>query len=273
MNPEGTALVTGASRGIGRATALELARRGFDVVATMRDPAAGAALSAEGASLDGGTLTVAALDVLKPETIEIPSNLRVLVNNAGVETEYLSVEDSDLDGWRRVFETNVFGLVEVTRRALPALRENGGGVICNVTTSSLLFPMPFYSVYRASKAAVAALGESLRSEVAGHGIRVLEIMPGPIDTEMLAASDRLPESAKNEAYRALAERVHEQRKGVGAMITPAANAAQAIAEAILDDASPLRVGCDPLSVGALAARGETPEEEFLKAFVDAYRDV
>lgn len=280
MKAEGTALITGASRGIGRATALELARRGFDVVATMRDPAAGEGLADEAAALTGksrepgkagGTFQVRRLDVLEPDTIDIPSDLRVLVNNAGVETEYLAVEDADIAAWRHVFETNVFGLIEVTRRALPVLRANGGGVVCNVTSSSLLFPMPFYSVYRASKAAVASMGESLRTEVAGHGIRVVEIMPGPIDTDMLAHSNRLPESAKNDAYRTLAEKVQEQRKGVDAMTTPTAKAAEAIANAILDDDSPLKVGCDPLSVGSLDAWRQTTEEEFMRGFIETYK--
>lgn len=271
MKAEGTALVTGASRGIGRATALELARRGFDVVASMRDPAAGGGLEDEASGVGGGVLQIVALDVLKPETVVIPGDLKVLVNNAGVETEYLAVEDADLDAWRRVFDTNVFGLVDVTRRALPTLRNNGGGVVCNVTSSSLLYPMPFYSVYRASKAAVAALGESLRSEVIGHGIRVVEIMPGPIDTDMLANSNRLPESAKNDAYRALAQTVRDQRSGVEDMTTPTAQAAEAIADAILDDEAPLKIGCDPLSIGSLDAWRQTTEEEFMRGFLRAYK--
>ncbi len=80
MEPRGTALVTGASRGLGRATALELSRRGFDVVATMRDPGAAGDLESHA----GGRLRVARLDVEDPATIDLPAGLRVLVNNAGV---------------------------------------------------------------------------------------------------------------------------------------------------------------------------------------------
>ena len=172
MEASGIALITGASRGIGRAVALEMAQRGFEVVATMRDPGAGLSLTEEARKL-GGLLRVDRLDVERPETIRIPDGLRVLVNNAGVEGEYLPVEESPLDLWRRIFETNVFGLVEVTRRAIPTLRASGGGVICNVTSSSLLFPMQLYAAYRASKAAVAALGESLRAELASFGILIV----------------------------------------------------------------------------------------------------
>src|SRR5262245_36809121 len=178
MEPQGTALVTGASRGIGRATALELSARGFDVIATMRDPDVGADLVAEG-------LRVERLDVTNPDGFTMPTDLRVLVNNAGVEAPHPSFERTPMETWRDMFETNVLGLIDVTRRAIPVLRATGGGVLCNVTSSSLFAPVPFYAPYRASKAAVSVLGESLRTELAPFGIRVLEIMPGPIDTEML----------------------------------------------------------------------------------------
>src|SRR5207249_380734 len=122
----GIAVVTGASRGIGRAVAVELAARGFEVLATMRDPAAGAALPAE-AEAAGGRLRVARLDVTDPDSIDLPEGLRVLVNNAGVEVDHLPFEATPLSRWREMFETNVFGLIETTRRAIPRLRRSGGG--------------------------------------------------------------------------------------------------------------------------------------------------
>ncbi|HYV60751.1 MAG TPA: SDR family NAD(P)-dependent oxidoreductase, partial [Acidimicrobiia bacterium] len=78
-----------------------------------------------------------------------------------------------LELWREMFETNVFGLVEATRRAIPLMREAGGGVICNMGSSSILAPVPFYAAYRASKAAVSALSETLRAELAPLSIRVV----------------------------------------------------------------------------------------------------
>jgi len=121
MNPTGSALVTGASRGIGRAVAIELADRGFDTVATMRDPSAGDDLP--GAT--SGRLEVAVLDVTDHGTYELPGDLRVLVNNAGIDTDYLPVEHGDLEDWRKLFETNVLGTVGLTMAAIPTLRAAG----------------------------------------------------------------------------------------------------------------------------------------------------
>jgi len=252
VDATGTAVVTGASRGIGRAVALELARLGFDVVAGMRDPDAAAGFLAAPDEARG-SLRVARLDVTDPATIVLPRELRVLVNNAGIERDYLPVEHAPLEDWRAVFETNVFGLVETTRRAIPALRRAGGGVICNVTSSSILVPVPFYGVYRASKAAVASLGETLVAELAPFGIRVLEILPGPVDTDMLAGSDRLPEGARHAGYEDMAQGMLEGRRAVHGLITSTADAARAICSAILDDEAGLRRACDPLGRGLLDA--------------------
>jgi NAD(P)-dependent dehydrogenase (short-subunit alcohol dehydrogenase family) len=259
VKAEGTALVTGAGRGLGRALALELARRGFDVLATMRDVRAGDSMLAD-AGPAAGRIRVAALDVTKPETIALPERLRVLVNNAGIEAEYLPVEHAPLSAWRSVFETNVFGLAELTRRAIPALRAAGGGVIANLTSASLLFPMPFYAVYRASKAAVQALGESLAAELRPFGIRVIEVLPGPVETDLLAGSDREPEAAAHAGYRALARWAHAGRRGMSGRAAPAAEAARRIADAILDDASPLRVACDDVGRALIAGADAAPFE-------------
>lgn len=272
MEASGIALVTGASRGIGRAVALALATRGFDVVATMRDPGVGTALVAE-ATAAGGALRVERLDVTDPSSISIPDGLRVLVNNAGVEAPHPPFEHTPLELWRTMFETNVFGLIEVTRRAVPALRAAGGGVICNITSSSILAPVPFYAPYRSSKAAVMAMGESLRAELAPLGIRILEVMPGPIDTDMLEGSDRPAEAIDYPEYAPMARKMYEGRlASVSQMVTPAADAAGAIVDAVLDDEAPLRVGCDPLSVGMLEAWRHTPDEDLMRAVLAGWAD-
>jgi NAD(P)-dependent dehydrogenase (short-subunit alcohol dehydrogenase family) len=262
MEPTGVAVVTGASRGIGRAVAVDLARAGFDVVATMRDPSAGKGLEDE-VGQTTGSITVQRLDVDEPSTIDLPPDLRVLVNNAGIERDYLPVEHAPMDQWRDVFETNVFGLVEVTRRAIPLLRANGGGVLCSVTSSSILVPAPFYAVYRASKAAVSALNDTLRVELAPFGTRVVEIMPGPVESDMLFDSERIAEGAQFEEYRAVAEAMYEARQQI-TEYTPAAVAAAAIRAAILDDDGPMRYGCEPMSYGLLDLWRSSSDEDIFK---------
>jgi NAD(P)-dependent dehydrogenase (short-subunit alcohol dehydrogenase family) len=266
MRAEGVAVVTGASRGIGRAVAIELARRGFETVATMRDPAMGTGLASE----SGGSLRVERLDVTDPESIVLPAGLRVLVNNAGTEAGHPAFEDTPAELWRTMFATNVFGLIEVTRRAIPLLRANAGGVVCNVTSSSILAPVPFYAPYRSSKAAVSAIGESLQAEVAQFGIRVLEILPGPIETDMLLTSDKPAAAIEHERYRAQAERLWESRQHIRAMYTPTAEAARRITDAILDDDAPLRVGCD-LSEGMITGwRNAGSDEAWMQSLLPSF---
>ena len=111
MKAEGAAVVTGAGRGLGRALALELARRGFRVHATLRDPSRAEPLRA--AARDAGVeLAIERLDVCDPASIALPDGLRVLVNNAGVDKPNLPVEHTPMTLWREMFETNLFGLVE-----------------------------------------------------------------------------------------------------------------------------------------------------------------
>ena len=124
-------------------------------------------------------------------------------------------------------------------------------MICNVSSISVLSEVPFYAAYRASKAAVGALSDTLRSELSGFGIRVLEVMPGPVETDMLAASDKLPEAAAYEGYAELAQNLWKGRRSVGPMAAPVDAAARDIADAIGDDAAPARVACDPLSAAQL----------------------
>jgi NAD(P)-dependent dehydrogenase (short-subunit alcohol dehydrogenase family) len=257
MEVSGSALVTGASRGIGRAVALELARRGFDTVATMRDPRAGAALADEAS----GHLTVSHLDVTDPESYALPDDLRVLVNNAGIDTPYLPVEYSDLDDWRALFETNVLGAVALTGAAIRVLRANRPAVVCNITSSSILASVPFYSAYRATKAALSAFGDSLRVEVAPFGIRVVEILPGPIDTDMFRLSTGEAHAARFDDYRVMARVVEQQRREYAdPQVSDAALAAVRIIDAILDDTGPMRYGCEPLSVGMLELWRQTDDE-------------
>jgi NAD(P)-dependent dehydrogenase (short-subunit alcohol dehydrogenase family) len=273
VETEGSALVTGASRGIGRTIAVELATRGFHTIATMRNPEDGADLVGR-----GGRLSVARLDVTDPTTYRLPDDLRVLVNNAGVDSEYLPVEHSDLDDWRSLMETNVLGLVGITMAAIPTLRANRPAVVCNVTSSSILASVPFYSAYRATKAAVSALGDTLRVELAPSGIRVVEILPGPIDTDMFRLSTGEPAATRFERYRPMADQAAAlRREAADPLVSSAADAATLIADAILDDRGPMRYGCDPLSIGLLDLWRQSDDESMFavtgQSLLDLVADV
>lgn len=246
-------MVTGASRGLGRAIALEIAGRGLDVIATMRDPRDATPVLEE-AKARGLPLRVERLDVTAPGTFEMPAGLTVLVNNAGIRRQYHSVEHTELAEWRETFETNVFGAVEMARRAIPRLRASGGGVICNITSMAVFRPWPFFAAYRASKAALATLTESLDMELAPHGIRVIDVPLGPVETELWSTSivARPPEAVRHEPYRALAERSYEQIRRAMPRAATTGEAAKGIVDAILDPARAGRVACDATAIAALA---------------------
>ncbi|MGH3309144.1 MAG: oxidoreductase [Streptomyces sp.] len=176
-------LITGTSSGIGRATALRLARHsGLTVYATARRTEAIADLAEAGAR-------VLALDVTDErsmraavEAVEAEHGaVGALVNNAGYG-EYGTVEETNLDGVRRQFETNVFGLARMTQLVLPGMRTEGRGRIVNVGSMGgrLVFPAGGY--YHASKYAVEALTDALRFETAPFGIKVSLVEPGLIRT-------------------------------------------------------------------------------------------
>ncbi len=267
-----TVLITGASRGIGRAVAVEFARQGHRTIASMRNVADGASL-VELASEEHLGLSVQTLDVNESDTIMVDEDVDIVVNNAGVETDNLSIEHSDIElHWRSVFEANVFGLVRVSQRAIPVLRANGGGVICNITSSSILAPVPFLGIYRASKAAVMALGESLASEVAQFGIRVVEVMPGPIVTDMLRASERRAAAGDHPEYARLADAMWETRQRIVDQYTPAEEAARRIVDACTAADAPqlLRVGCDDMAQAMVDAWKSTPHDAMMSSIIAYY---
>jgi NAD(P)-dependent dehydrogenase (short-subunit alcohol dehydrogenase family) len=182
------ALVTGGSSGIGAAVALALAQAGAKVVITGRHEAT---LRAAAARHPGIGYVVA--DVARPEDVarsveEVRARfgrLDALVNNAGI-LEIVPLGDASPEHVRRTFETNVTGLIETTRAALPLLRKSRGAIV-NLTTVIADQPFANMSVYCASKAAVLALTRSWAQELAPEGIRVNAVSPGPIETPMFSA--------------------------------------------------------------------------------------
>lgn len=176
-----TVLVTGASRGIGRATALHLAKAGWTVYAGVRDELAGKKLMAESANLQAIELDVTNADQIAGLDTLLPDRLDALVNNAGIAVAG-PVEAVPIDGLRHQFEVNVFGLIAVTQAVLPRLRKATGRIIV-VSSMNGRIAIPLSGFYNASKFAVEGLGDNLRRELHPWGIKVTLIEPGCIDTD------------------------------------------------------------------------------------------
>ncbi|MGC4115027.1 MAG: SDR family NAD(P)-dependent oxidoreductase [Myxococcales bacterium] len=175
------AVVTGASAGIGAATAKELAKQGFEVVLGARRKDRVQALAKE---LGGRAY---ALDVTDPESVkafaaQVPV-AAVLVNNAGLSRGLDPIEKGDEQHWREMLETNVMGLLRVTRALLPALSKAPLAHIVNVGSIAGLEVYPGGGGYTATKHAVRAISQTLRIELVGRPIRVTEIDPGMVETE------------------------------------------------------------------------------------------
>ena len=175
------AVVSGASSGIGEATARTLAAQGFHVVAVARRADRLNALAAE----IGGTPVVA--DVTSDEDVAALARgldrVDVLVNNAGGARGLASVADADLEHWRWMWETNVLGTLRMTRALLPKLIESGDGLIITVTSIAALEIYDGGAGYTAAKHAQGALHRTLRGELLGKPVRLTEIAPGAVETE------------------------------------------------------------------------------------------
>jgi NAD(P)-dependent dehydrogenase (short-subunit alcohol dehydrogenase family) len=170
------ALVTGCSTGIGRATAVELTKRGFEVVATARRPETLADLDVtEALALDVDA------DDSVAAAVAAAGHIDVLVNNAGFGVTG-PVETVPLAEIRRMFETNVFGVIRMIQAVLPQMRERGSGTIVNVTSLAGRVAPPFDGFYSATKFGIEGLSEALHYEVGHFGIRVVLIEPGVFET-------------------------------------------------------------------------------------------
>ncbi len=219
-----TILITGATAGIGRSTALHLARQGHHVIASGRKVIELAKLKAEametGLKLDTLVLDVTSITSIADSVSEVSRltgghGLDVLVNNAGFGVLGPTSEITDAET-RRQFETNVFGLINVTRAFIPQMRERRSGRIINVSSVGGKITLPFFGVYNATKYAVEAMSDALRYELQPFGIKVVVIEPGVIKTNFeataLQSTDQFkdtvygPSMAKQEAMSKIANR-------------------------------------------------------------------
>jgi len=175
------AVVTGASAGIGEATARTLAAQGFHVVVVARRADRINALAAEigGTAIVADVTDGAAVDALAAQL----KRVNVLVNNAGGAKGLEPVADADLEHWRWMWETNVLGTLRVTRALLPKLIDSGDGLIVTITSVAAMEVYDGGAGYTSAKHAQGALHRTLRGELLGKPVRLTEIAPGAVETE------------------------------------------------------------------------------------------
>jgi len=210
MQSRGIAVVTGASSGIGAATARRLAEEGYHVVAAARRSVRLAALAA----VAPGRLTPATCDVTSDASVgslasavaAFDEPVTLLVNNAGGAHGAEPVANGSVEDWQWMFDVNVLGTLRVTRALLPLLRESGAGTIVNVVSTAGHVVYEGGGGYTAAKHAQHALTGTLRLELNGEPIRVIEIEPGMVKTDEFAVNRFGGDAAKAEAvYSGVAE--------------------------------------------------------------------
>src|SRR5881394_3832823 len=203
------ALVTGASSGIGKATAERLATAGYKVYGTSR----------RGAQTGQRAFAMLPLDVTSDEAVEAAvgdvmrrsGRIDVLVNNAGFSVAPAGAEESSIEQARSIFDTNFFGIVRMTRAVVPHMRHQGGGRILNIGSVLGFLPAPYMALYAATKHAIEGYSESLDHELRTKGIRVSVIEPSytrtEFDAHLLEADSKLDEY--RQARTAVGKRVQE----------------------------------------------------------------
>lgn len=190
-------LITGASSGIGKSIATFLSDKKYKVYGTSRNPK----------NIENFSFQLIALDVLKVDTIKAAVNfilekegrLDVLVNNAGMGITG-PIEDTPTDEMRAVFNTNLFGAVDVMKVVLPHMRKQKSGVIINVTSIAGYMGLPFRGLYSASKGALELITEATSMEVKNFGIKVVNVAPGDFATNIAAGRYHTP-VFENSAYK------------------------------------------------------------------------
>lgn len=250
-------LITGCSTGFGREITLAALAAGDRVMATARRPEALADL----AQVGGDRISSAALDVTDPASIQAAvkatqaafGRIDVLVNNAGF-TMLGAVEETSMDQLRSLMEVNFFGMAEVTKAVVPVMREQGRGTIVQMSSQGGRMTYPGLGGYDASKHAVEALSESLSSELAPLGIRVLIVEPGMFRTKITKNMVLAPE---NPAYAATSGGLRQMVAGVqGNEPGDPAKAAAAILEVLDAENPPLRLALGGDAVDAMREHHE-----------------
>jgi len=245
-------LITGCSTGFGLETARLFLARGWRVVATMRSPRADILPASD-------NLLVLQLDVTDPvsvaQAIERAGDIDVLVNNAGIGAA-VPVELIEPETARQLFETNMLGTLAMIQAVLPKFRARRRGTIVNVTSTVTFKPLPLVSVYRASKAAVNALSESLAVEMEPFGVRVRVVLPGR-SPETSFGANAMPHlrGLDNPDYKPLIEGMIASFREEGGPVTHAADVAEAVWQAATDPDTALMIPAGADAVQWMAEAG------------------
>jgi NAD(P)-dependent dehydrogenase (short-subunit alcohol dehydrogenase family) len=273
-NSHKTVLITGASSGIGEATALHLAELGYTVYAGARR------LERMSDLVDRGirTKTVDVIDdasmtTLVEAIIAETGRIDVLVNNAGYGL-YGALEDVPIEQARRQFDVNLFGLARLTQLVLPHMRQQHDGYIVNVSSMGGKIWEPLGSWYHASKFAVEGLSDSLRVEVAEFGIKVVIIQPGTIRSEWSGiAADQLEATSANTPYAGQAKIMGTVLRGVDQMRLASGPelVAETIAKAVQSPKPRTRYVVGGRARGILLAERILPDRSFDRFIQVGYR--
>lgn len=233
MNPnKPIALVTGASSGIGQATAQQLAKAGYTVYGTSRRGGRAPGQAFEMLPLDVNS--DASVEAAVQQVLQREGRIDLLVNNAGFGVAPAAAEESSLDQARAIFDTNFFGIVRMTRAVVPHMRRQGSGRIINIGSVLGFLPMPYMALYSATKHAVAGYTESLDHELRTQGIRVSVVEPAYINTPFEA--NLMQPDAPLDVYRAIRAGVEKRVKEV--LVT--ADGPEVVAAMVLKAARPER---------------------------------
>src|SRR5436305_420088 len=233
MKIEGSiALVTGASSGIGEATAKRLALAGYKVYGTSRRRAPAGQRLFEMLPLD--VTSDESVEAAVGELMRLHGRIDLLVNNAGFSIAPAGAEESSMQQARSIFDTNFFGIVRMTRAVVPHMRRQGGGRIINIGSVLGFLPAPYMALYAATKHAIEGYSESIDHELRTRGIRVSVIEPAYTKTQFDA--NLLEADAKLDEYREVRAAMGKKLKEVLA----AADEPRIVADVVLEAASAAR---------------------------------
>jgi NAD(P)-dependent dehydrogenase (short-subunit alcohol dehydrogenase family) len=263
------AVITGTSTGIGLTSSLHMARNGYRVFAGMRNVAKADALRSA-AEAEALPVEIVQLDICDADSVTAAFNrvqeigpVDVLVNNAGIGGAS-PLELTPESEHKQMFETNYFGAVRCIQAVLPAMRERQSGCIVNITSAVGLQATPNQIAYSASKWALECLGEALAHEVYRFGVRLVNVEPGVIMTNIFENSAEQTRYDKTSPYQPIMRRNGKVFAAGFKRAVPADRVAEVILEAIETDEYQLRWPVGPDAKGFMAARHTVSPEEWVR---------